>query len=129
MSKAMEVTIQPPQLIDPETGVTPFRNEPERDYSRAPAREAMQAALVVEQAGFGRSYPLLIDGESIWTAEEVVSIDPARPSEEVGRTASATLAEAERAVQAANRAFPAWSDTPARERADLLFRVAALVRE
>src|SRR5438874_1518019 len=118
----METIINRPTPIDPETGVTLFRNEPERDYSRAAAREAMLGALAAERAGFGRSYPLLISGESVRTADELVSVNPARPSEVVGRTASATLADAERAVEAANRAFPAWRDTPARQRAALLFR-------
>jgi RHH-type proline utilization regulon transcriptional repressor/proline dehydrogenase/delta 1-pyrroline-5-carboxylate dehydrogenase len=125
----MELTVDRPTPIDPETGVTEYRNEPERDYSRREAREAMLAALAAERAAFGRSYPLLIDGREVRTAAEIASVNPTRPSEIVGRTASATLEEAERAVQAANRAFPAWRDTPARERAELLFRVAALVRE
>jgi RHH-type proline utilization regulon transcriptional repressor/proline dehydrogenase/delta 1-pyrroline-5-carboxylate dehydrogenase len=125
----MELTAERPAPIDPETGVTVFRNEPERDYSRAAAREAMAAALAAERAAFGSRHPLLIGGEAVGTEGELVSINPARPGEVVGRTASATLAEAERAVEAANRAFPAWRDTPARERADLLFRVAARVRE
>jgi RHH-type transcriptional regulator, proline utilization regulon repressor / proline dehydrogenase / delta 1-pyrroline-5-carboxylate dehydrogenase len=125
----MAFTISPPVPTDPETGVTVFRNEPERDYSRAAAREAMAAALAAERVAFGRSHPLLIDGEAIRTSDELVSINPANPAEVVGRTASATLAEAERAVQAANRAFPGWRDTPAGERAALLFRVAELIRQ
>jgi RHH-type transcriptional regulator, proline utilization regulon repressor / proline dehydrogenase / delta 1-pyrroline-5-carboxylate dehydrogenase len=125
----MERIAERPMPLNPETGVTVFRNEPERDYSRAAAREAMTAALAAERAAFGNRHPLLIGGEAVETEGELVSINPARPDEVVGRTASATLAEAERAVQAANRSFPAWRDTPARERADLLFRVGALVRE
>src|SRR5205823_9039917 len=113
----------------PETGITIFRNEPEREYSRAEARERMAAALAAERAAFSRGYPLIIGGEEVRTAEEIVSVNPARPSEIVGRTASTTLEDAERAVQAANHAFPGWRETPARERADLLFRVAALARE
>src|SRR5258708_2649242 len=92
-----------PVPLDPETGVTVFRNEPERDYSRAEARERMVAALVAERTQFGRSYPLLIAGEEVRTAEEILSVNPARPAEIVGRTASATLEVAERAVQAANQ--------------------------
>jgi RHH-type proline utilization regulon transcriptional repressor/proline dehydrogenase/delta 1-pyrroline-5-carboxylate dehydrogenase len=118
-----------PVPIDPETGVTEFRNEPERDYSRAEARERMAAALAAERAAFGRRHSLWIDGQAVETAEEIASVNPACPSEVVGRTASASLEDAERAVQAANRAFPAWRDTPARERAGLLFRVAQLARE
>src|SRR5260370_11484517 len=125
----MTSTIERPVPIDPETGVSEFRNEPERDYSRTEARERMAAALAAERGVFGCYRPLLIDGEDVETAEAIVSVNPARPAEVAGRTASATLADAERAVQAANRAFPSWRETPARERADLLFRVAALARE
>jgi RHH-type proline utilization regulon transcriptional repressor/proline dehydrogenase/delta 1-pyrroline-5-carboxylate dehydrogenase len=125
----MEVLQHRTTLIDPETGVSAFRNEPERDYSRAEARERMSAALAAERAGFGRLHLLIIDGKEVQTAEEIVSLNPANPTQVVGRTASATLAEAERAVQAANEAFPGWRNTPARERAELLFRVAALARE
>jgi RHH-type proline utilization regulon transcriptional repressor/proline dehydrogenase/delta 1-pyrroline-5-carboxylate dehydrogenase len=125
----MAVALEPRVPIDPETGVTVFRNEPERDYSRAAARESMAAALAAERAAFGRSHPLLIDGEWVEASGELVSINPANPAEVVGRTASASLAEAERAVQAANRAFPTWRDTPARVRAELLFRVADLIRQ
>src|SRR5437879_4594891 len=116
----MEVLQHRAALIDPETGVSAFRNEPERDDSRAEARERMAAALAAERTGFGRLHPLIIDGEEAQTAEEIVSLNPANPSEVVGRTASATLADAERAVQAANQAFPGWRNTPARERAELL---------
>src|SRR5437870_2166575 len=119
----MMLANEPTARIDPETGVTEFRNEPERDYSRAEARERMAAALAAERAAFGRYHPLLIDGELVETAEEIVSVNPAQPAEVVGRTASAALEDAERAVQAANHAFPTWRDTPARERAELLFRV------
>lgn len=125
----MELLKSYPAQIDPETGMPAFQNEPERDFSRAEARERMAAALAEERAGFGRYHPLLIEGEEVRTKEELVSVNPARPAEVVGRTASATLAEAERAVQAANRAFAGWRDTPARARAELLFRTAALVRE
>src|SRR3954466_16394853 len=120
----MVVTEHRPVPIDPETGVTAFRNEPERDFSRAEPRERMAAALVAERSAFGRSFPLIVGGEEVRTEAEIVSVNPARPAEVVGKTASATLEDAERAVQSANWAFPGWRDTPARERAELLFRVA-----
>ena len=42
----------------------------------------------------------------------------------VGRCASARAEDAAAAVAAARAAFPAWRDTPARQRAELLFRAA-----
>ena len=86
----MTVTTDRPVPIDPETSVTEFRNEPERDYSRAEARERLAAALAAERAAFGHFHPLLIDGEAVETAAEIISVNPARPAEVVGRTASAS---------------------------------------
>jgi len=61
------------------------------------------------------------------TAREIVSTNPARPTEVVGRLASAGREEAEQAVQAARNALPAWRAAPASERASVLRRAAALM--
>src|SRR5207247_8044674 len=45
-----------------------------------------------------------------------------------GRCASANLEHVNPAIAAAQRAFPAWRRTPARDRADLLFRCAQIMR-
>lgn len=37
--------------------------------------------------------------------------------------------EVERAVQAASKAFPAWSQTPRSERSNLLLRIATIIQE
>jgi RHH-type transcriptional regulator, proline utilization regulon repressor / proline dehydrogenase / delta 1-pyrroline-5-carboxylate dehydrogenase len=106
----------------------PFENEPERDFTRAEQREAFARTLQRVRAGLGQSYPLVIGGEEVQTAEQIVSVNPSRPAEVVGRVASATTAEAERAVQAANAAWPAWRDTSPAERAAVLRRAAAAMR-
>ena len=49
--------------------------------------------------------------------------------ETVGYHAMATQADLEEAAQAANKAFPLWRDTPAMERAAILRRAAALLRD
>ncbi|MDH1334984.1 aldehyde dehydrogenase family protein [Comamonas thiooxydans] len=53
--------------------------------------------------------------------------NPARPSELVGHVAAGTERDAEDAVQAAHRAFPAWSALSYAERAAQLNRVADLL--
>jgi aldehyde dehydrogenase len=60
-------------------------------------------------------------------AEGLVFIDvenPARPSDAVGIVARCTAADVDRAVRAAEEAFPAWSGTTAARRAELM-RLAA----
>jgi RHH-type proline utilization regulon transcriptional repressor/proline dehydrogenase/delta 1-pyrroline-5-carboxylate dehydrogenase len=58
-----------------------------------------------------------------------MSVNPASPDEIVGSVASATKGHADKALAVAQGAFPAWRDTPASERAGILFRAAALMRE
>ena len=57
------------------------------------------------------------------------SINPANRTQVVGRFQKATKDLATRAVDSANEAFKTWRNTSPTERADLLFRVAAMIRE
>jgi RHH-type transcriptional regulator, proline utilization regulon repressor / proline dehydrogenase / delta 1-pyrroline-5-carboxylate dehydrogenase len=106
----------------------PFQNEPHADFSREPARTAMHKALSTIAASAGRDYPLLIDGSPVQTGAWIASVDPAHPSRLVGRVAAARIAEADRALDSAVGAFHFWRDTPAAERAEVLFRAAAAMR-
>src|SRR5581483_6079166 len=72
--------------------------------------------------------PLLVDGKPVRTADVIVSVDPADPSRVVCRSARATAADADRAVEIALRAQPAWAAAPAQKRADVLRRAAAIMR-
>src|SRR5258707_5432206 len=56
-------------------------------------------------------------------------MNPARPGEVVGVPQRAGAEHVEEAMQAAQAAFTTWSRTSAEERAGLLFRAAALIRE
>jgi RHH-type proline utilization regulon transcriptional repressor/proline dehydrogenase/delta 1-pyrroline-5-carboxylate dehydrogenase len=79
-------------------------------------------------AALGFVAPVLIDGRPHVSTREIVSVDPGRPSRVVCRSGSATRADADAAVDVALRAWPAWRDTPWRERAAVLFRAAAILR-
>jgi 1-pyrroline-5-carboxylate dehydrogenase len=108
--------------------LAPFRNEPPTDFSQPGAREAFQAALAQVAATFERDYPLLIGGEPVWSGEWIVSYDPCQRDRRVGRVACGTPALAERALDAAWAAFPAWSRLDPAARARILWRAAALLR-
>lgn len=71
---------------------------------------------------------LFIDGkwESPAGAARFVTRNPAT-GEELGSFVSGGAADAERAVEAASRAFPAWRDTPAPKRGEILLRVAEVL--
>src|SRR6266851_1079415 len=108
---------------------TEFRNEPLTDFSKEENAQAMRAALEKVKSELGREYPLVIGGERITTASKLDSINPANRTQLVGRFQKATKELANQAVESAYQAFQTWKNTNAQERADLLFRVAAMLRE
>lgn len=104
-----------------------FANAPPTDFTIADSRRRMQSALAEVRRELGRDYPLIIGNDEIWTAEKIVSTNPARPTEVIGRAAKAGRAEADLALAAAQRAFEAWSRRPASERSQLLERAADIM--
>ena len=106
-----------------------FVNEPHADFSRAVNRGEMASALDTVRGEAGVHHALLIDGREIETPGRIVSINPARPQEVLGTVASATVADAERAVEVAVRAFPGWRGATPAVRAGILFRAADLMRK
>ena len=108
---------------------TEFRNEPLTDFTKDENAQAMRATLANVKTELGREYPLVIGGERIKTDAKLDSFNPANRSQVVGRFQKATKELATRAVEAAYEAFQSWKQTSAEERANLLFRVAAILRE
>jgi len=108
---------------------TEFRNEPFTDFSKEENAMAMRAAIEKVKRELGRDYPLVIGGERITTGDKLDSINPANRTQVVGSFHKATKELANRAVETAFETFKTWSATPAEERAELLFRVAALMRQ
>src|SRR5881296_349571 len=108
---------------------TEFRNEPLTDFTKEENAAAMRSAIKTVQSELGREYPLVIGGERIKTGSTLESINPANRTQIVGRFHKATKELANRAVETAYETFQTWRDVAANERAQLLFRVAALMRE
>jgi len=108
---------------------TEFRNEPFTDFSKQENAHAMRAALEKVKGELGREYPLVIGGERITTDAKLDSINPANRTEVVGRFQKATKELANKAVESANDAFQTWRNTSPQGRAELLFRVAAMLRQ
>jgi len=105
-----------------------FANEPHTDFTVASNRERMAAALAAVRTQLGNKFPLVIGGKAVWTTEQIVSVNPARPSEVVGRVAKAGQSEAEAALAAARQTCVGWVSTSVDERARLLERTAGLIR-
>jgi len=106
-----------------------FRNEPLTDFTKEENAQAMRDAIQKVKSELGREYPLVIGGERITTESKLDSFNPANRTQLVGRFNKATKELAQRAVENAYEAFLSWRKTPAKDRADLLFRVAAKMRE
>jgi RHH-type proline utilization regulon transcriptional repressor/proline dehydrogenase/delta 1-pyrroline-5-carboxylate dehydrogenase len=108
----------------------PYHHEPHAEFRRPPARRAL--AQAVEAADPARRPPLdipaVIGGERFHTGDTIASVDPADYERTVAISASCSAEDADAAVAAANRAWPAWRDTPARQRAAVLFKAAEWMR-
>jgi RHH-type proline utilization regulon transcriptional repressor/proline dehydrogenase/delta 1-pyrroline-5-carboxylate dehydrogenase len=119
----------PATPADGSAGLPPFRNEPPTDFARAENREAMRRALEEVRLQLGRFYPLSIGGQEVDTSpRRLDSVNPSQSSRVVGQTALAGVKEAENAIAAARSAFPAWRNTPARDRARTLVNAASIMR-
>ncbi len=109
---------------DPEEPMPRFVNAPNTNFAISANRQKMAGAIQYVRSDFGRSYPLIINGRSVNTEEWFESRNPSRPSEVVGKVASATTADVDRAAASARKAFGSWRMTSASERADILRKTA-----
>ena len=107
----------------------PYHHEPVAEWRRRSTRADLEAAVVrLADGGMGQTVPAFIGGREVRTGATIVSVDPACPSTTVALSASCGPAEAEAALEAARRAWPAWRRAPARDRAAVLFRAAEWMR-
>ncbi len=106
----------------------PFVNEPFTDFKRPENRAAFEAALARVEGEMGRTFAAVIDGERVRSDVGFETHNPSDPDEVVGRFPRLGAAEAQRAVLAADAAFPAWAATPWEDRAHLLFELAERLR-
>jgi RHH-type proline utilization regulon transcriptional repressor/proline dehydrogenase/delta 1-pyrroline-5-carboxylate dehydrogenase len=112
------------QDSDLEDSMTRFKNASLTDFAAPENRQKMQDAIESNREAFGHKYPLFINGRTEVTEEWIASHNPSHARETVGWAASARLADADRAVAAAFKAFPTWRTTAAHRRADFLERAA-----
>jgi RHH-type proline utilization regulon transcriptional repressor/proline dehydrogenase/delta 1-pyrroline-5-carboxylate dehydrogenase len=106
----------------------PFANEPVLELRRAPVRERLAGALAEVDAGLPVRVPVWI-GDERGTDEGLASTDPGEPERVVAVAGRASAADVDAAVRAAAPAAEEWSARPAAERANVLVRAAALLRE
>ena len=105
-----------------------FRNEPLTDFSLEPNRSAFRAALAKVEARLPIEGKNRIGGKSVGASKHFESVNPCDRKQLIGRFPQGTKDDAERAIEAAAAAFPAWSRVPPEERSALLLRIAAIIR-
>ena len=132
MKPAQHAATLPPPATNP-TGAQPqedkFRNEPHTDFSRAENRQAMQEAVDSVADELGGEYPLVINRKRIETKQTILSRNPSRRRQIVGKSASATTEHVAAALAAARKAFRKWSRTETQFRAEYIELAGAKMRE
>ena len=117
----------------PSTQATPvraaFKNEPFLDFSDPENRRQMLAALEQVGSQLGRDYDMVIGGRRVASSSVITSINPASPTQIIGRHAEAEDSHVAEAIDAAQKAFTAWSRRPMADRVAVLKRAADLVAE
>ena len=105
-------------------GQEPFTNEPEADFAEPENQRKMREALSNVEPQLGQSVPVVIDGINATNSPVWERLAPSNTSRVASRPHFATVEQAKQALDAAHEAFPVWRDTPVKERADMLRRVA-----
>lgn len=102
---------------------TPFANCPLTDFTRAERRAAFQQAVDAMGKALPIAVPVVVSGKAR-SGAEVVRTSPSELTRTVSKVSLASVAEANAAVTAAHKAWPAWRDTPLVQRAQLLEKLA-----
>jgi RHH-type transcriptional regulator, proline utilization regulon repressor / proline dehydrogenase / delta 1-pyrroline-5-carboxylate dehydrogenase len=108
--------------------VKPFANEPILELRRAPHRQLLLDALERLDPALPVRVPVWV-GDDRRDGDQLVSTDPGDPERVVAVAATATPDDVRRAVELAKGGFRAWAETPVAQRAELLVRAAAILRE
>jgi 1-pyrroline-5-carboxylate dehydrogenase len=107
----------------------PFENAIPYDFSNPSLLAKQKAALKKVRTLLGKEYGNIVNGKEVKTVKKTISINPANTKEIVGTFQKGGQAEAELAIQSASKAFETWKYTSAKERANYLFKAAAIAKK
>ena len=106
-----------------------FKNEPVLDFAQESTHRKQRDALELVQSQVGREYDLIIGDQHLKVSTKFTSINPSKRSEVIGVFQEGMPEHAARAVEAAYETYQTWKRASARERAEILFRAANLLRK
>jgi RHH-type transcriptional regulator, proline utilization regulon repressor / proline dehydrogenase / delta 1-pyrroline-5-carboxylate dehydrogenase len=126
--RPVDALIAPPKVFGKDSPVEPgFPNAPDTDYAKEELRDKAGKALTFVKNSLGKPYLPLVNGEYISTETSIASVNPCNPSEVIGTVGLVSIDQAEKAIEAAKQAFPAWKRTSVRERAGILRKAATIM--
>jgi len=112
------------QNSDAEEPMGEFKNAGNTSFTSAENRKKMLGAIQYVHGERGRTYPLIVNGQSVSTKSWFESVNPSDPEEVIGQVAQARVVDVDAAVTAARAAYLPWRMTRAIDRAQLLRKVA-----
>lgn len=122
-------------LRDPAQGLTPssewpvkknkFYNEPLLDFAIAENREKIKQAMKVYSTT--QVVQPVIQGQKISNSEIFERVNPSQTSQVIAKVHMASVADAEKAVQAAHTAYKTWKKVSPEKRASLVDKIADLM--
>lgn len=107
----------------------PYAPEPYSDFSEETSAAAYQAGLATVASKLGERAPLVIGGEEVDTKGSIESVNPSKPGERVGTSASASKSHVDDALDAAWKAYSGWARRTPEERAGVVHRIGDLMAE
>jgi RHH-type transcriptional regulator, proline utilization regulon repressor / proline dehydrogenase / delta 1-pyrroline-5-carboxylate dehydrogenase len=104
----------------------PFQNEAPLDFAIPGEREkTIRAIEQFKKSSFGKKWPACINNDWQSATDWMDTYNPST-GEVIGQIAMCDHVDAEKAMQAANKAFATWSKTEVKVRADLIDKVASI---
>src|SRR5437762_10745794 len=90
---ARHVEVSDGVSLDTPPGDT-YENAPLMNFVYEQNQDRMREALAHVRTQLGQKYPLVIDGQRVWTDKTIASINPSSPDDVVGHVAEAGIPEA-----------------------------------
>ena len=74
----------------------PYKHEPFTDFNNRDNRKAYEMALDLVESNLGKEYPLIINGERIFTDDKIRSYNPSNREETIGYVSKASKEHAQK---------------------------------
>ncbi len=112
-------------------GIEGFSNAPNIDFSKKLNRERMKHAIksLEQELNGERLYPVYLDGNKSYNDHYFESLNPAQPTEILGRISYSTITDCDRAINAAEQAYKKWSQAKPKLKSEVLKLTAQKLKD